>query len=82
MLFVNDESFAQLAYINQFEPHFEITTAENGLKAVNIVKEHPRDYFQIIILDINMPIMDGFEACDRIYEYLCSPEKLVHFRIS
>ncbi len=82
MLFVNDESFAQLAYANLFEPHFEMTTADNGLKAVNIVKAHPRDHFSIIILDINMPIMDGFEACDRIYEYLCGPEKLAHFRIS
>ncbi len=51
-----------------------MTIAENGLKAVNIVKEQPRDYFHVIILDINMPIMDGFEACDRIYEYLCGPE--------
>ena len=25
--------------------------------------------------------MDGFEACDRIYEYLCGTVKLNHFRI-
>lgn len=31
---------------------------------------HPPNYFQAIVLDINMPIMDGYEACDRINEYL------------
>jgi CheY-like chemotaxis protein len=38
-------------------------TAENGLQAVQIVSSYPPDYFQAIILDLNMPIMDGYEAC-------------------
>ena len=28
------------------------------------------NYFDVIILDINMPIMDGFEACERIMKFL------------
>ena len=28
------------------------------------------NYFDVIILDINMPIMDGFEACERIKKFL------------
>ena len=45
-------------------------TAENGLQAVQIVASHPQDYFKVILLDINMPIMDGYEACQRIYNNL------------
>lgn len=45
-------------------------TAENGLQAVQIVASHPKDYFSIIILDINMPIMNGYEACVRIDSYI------------
>jgi CheY-like chemotaxis protein len=26
-------------------------------------------YFDLIVLDINMPIMDGMEACSRIDQY-------------
>ena len=28
-----------------------------------MVANHEPGYFGIIVLDINMPIMDGFEAC-------------------
>lgn len=38
-------------------------TAENGYQALQIVSNNPPDYFDAVILDINMPIMDGFEAC-------------------
>jgi CheY-like chemotaxis protein len=30
------------------------------------------DYFDVIILDIDMPIMDGYGACILIYEHLIS----------
>jgi len=49
-------------YRNQFQELFELEIAENGLQAVQIVASNPRNYFDIIILAINMPIMDGFEA--------------------
>jgi len=46
-----------------------VTTAENGLQAVQIVCSQPSNYFDAIILDINMPIMDGYEACEIIDKY-------------
>jgi len=47
-----------------------VFTAENGFEAVKIVSEKPSDYFVAVILDINMPIMDGFEACIQIDKIL------------
>lgn len=35
-----------------------------------MVIARPKDYYDVIILDINMPIMNGFEACIRISRYL------------
>lgn len=54
----------------QLEDVFRITTAENGLQALHIVTSEAQNYFDIILMDINMPIMDGFEACSRITEHL------------
>lgn len=41
---------------------FEVETAANGLEAVELVKLHPSNYYALILMDINMPIMDGFDA--------------------
>ncbi len=43
--------------------------AENGYQALQIVTSNETDYFDVIILDINMPIMNGLEAIDRIRDY-------------
>ena len=39
---------------------FEVDEAENGEVAVNLVKENDYD---LVILDIMMPVLDGFSAC-------------------
>ena len=45
-------------------------TAENGMEAVKIVKSKTRTFYQAIIQDICMPIMDGMQACVLIKQYL------------
>ena len=50
--------------------YFTVHTAENGLAGLNFVKSKPKDFFDIILLDIQMPIMDGFEACEKISDHL------------
>ena len=39
---------------------YSVIRAENGIEAVDIVRKHPE--VQLVLMDIKMPIMDGFEA--------------------
>jgi two-component system, sensor histidine kinase and response regulator len=63
LLIANDDPFSLLAYIEQLGAHFDVDSAENGMQAVELVKRQPPDFYHAIILDLNMPIMDGYEAC-------------------
>ncbi|MEI8066333.1 MAG: response regulator transcription factor [Actinomycetes bacterium] len=42
---------------------YEVTTAEDGQKAINLLRTHS---FDLIIADINMPNMDGYSMLERI----------------
>lgn len=43
----------------------EVATAENGTSALERASREP---FDLILLDVNMPDMDGFEVCRRLKE--------------
>ena len=44
-------------------PEYELHTAENGMKAVEVCKEQP---MHLVLMDIMMPVMDGIEAMQQI----------------
>ncbi len=41
---------------------FQTETAQNGQEAVELVKNAPPDHYQVILMDVQMPVMNGYEA--------------------
>ena len=46
----------------------EVDSAENGKEAVDIIKEKGPDYYGIVFMDIQMPVMNGYDAAREIRE--------------
>ncbi len=45
---------------------FAVDTAENGLRALELFSKSPEGYYDAILMDIRMPIMDGLTAAGSI----------------
>jgi CheY-like chemotaxis protein len=63
-----DDSKAMLSFYRTAggQLGFEVTTAENGKEALDIVTQG--DGFDLIVVDMNMPVMDGVEFTRRFRE--------------
>lgn len=48
------------------EEGYETEVAENGERAVEIFAESPEGHFSVILMDMQMPVMDGYEAARAI----------------
>jgi signal transduction histidine kinase/CheY-like chemotaxis protein len=64
VLLVEDNEMNQELAVELLTSHgLQVTIAENGLKGYQLVKEHS---FDGVLMDCQMPVMDGFEATERI----------------
>ncbi|MEW6567496.1 MAG: response regulator transcription factor [Chloroflexota bacterium] len=71
ILLVDDEPrYLRLLEVNLLPEGYAIRTAGNGQEAVEAVAASAPD---LILLDIMMPVMDGFTACERIREFSTVP---------
>jgi DNA-binding response OmpR family regulator len=71
ILVVDDEPrYLALVEINLETAGYHVIKAMNGEQAVDAVAEQKPD---IILLDVMMPVMDGFTACERIREFSSIP---------
>lgn len=55
---VNQQVSAELLAYNGVE----VDLANNGQEALAMISEHPDDYYHAVLMDIQMPVMDGYEA--------------------
>ncbi|MEG1682546.1 MAG: response regulator [Oscillospiraceae bacterium] len=46
--------------------HLEVEVAENGLRAIETFAQRPDGYYDAILMDIRMPVMDGLTAAQSI----------------
>lgn len=78
VLIVDDEPDVVLLLQDYFEVNnYKVYTANNGKEAIKQVRNNP----DIIILDINMPDINGYEVCLKIREYVSSPIIFLSARI-
>ncbi|MBU8922543.1 MAG: response regulator [Bacteroidales bacterium] len=59
----DDKDLRRLLQFDLESGGFKVSLAENGKVALDMIRENKPD---CIILDVMMPVMDGFEACKRL----------------
>lgn len=64
ILFADDDpEIHRLVSVLLKQENIDVLSADNGMVALELWRKHPVD---VVILDINMPFLDGLEVCSRI----------------
>lgn len=66
ILVAEDDNFQRMALFDLLDMcKYEPVTAENGVKAMELLNDRTQ-HFDLVLLDLNMPEMDGFEVLRRV----------------
>lgn len=74
LLIVDDNPINQKFLYYSLKKYYEIETADNGLEAVEMLEKNSYD---VVLMDLSMPVMDGAEATLRIRKSLNAKNKHV-----
>jgi len=67
LLIVEDNIINQKVLTNILnQSGMNITLANNGLEAVKLISQQGKNAFDLVLMDINMPVMDGYTATQKI----------------
>lgn len=78
VLLVEDNEINQEVAISLLtEVHLICDTAKDGLEAIEVCKKHPPDYYDLILMDIHMPRMDGYTASNILRNELHIPSPIL-----
>lgn len=61
ILVVDDSALNRELLSEMLSDDYKICEAQNGQEAVELLADHWREY-RLVLLDINMPVMDGYEV--------------------
>lgn len=65
ILIVDDERVNRRVLANHLSPHsYNLTEASSGKEALDLLEQGHR--FDLILLDVMMPVMSGYEVCEKI----------------
>lgn len=67
MLIVDDQEVNRSLFANCFKNDYKIIEADNGLVAFRYIR-HNYDKISVVLLDLIMPVMDGFQLLERMKE--------------
>ncbi len=66
LLVEDNELNMEIAEELLYQKGFQVETAENGQEAVDIVRDRQPGWFDLVLMDVQMPVMDGYEATRQI----------------
>lgn len=69
ILLAEDNEFNQELIVDLLsDAGFSVNTANNGQEALHLLEQNASDFFQLILMDLEMPVMDGHQATLKIRE--------------
>ncbi|MGL1862756.1 MAG: ATP-binding protein [Pseudodesulfovibrio sp.] len=78
IIVVDDEQINLQVFVNQLGMHgFDVTPVDNGPDALNLIDgaHNEGKPYSLVVLDLMMPVMSGFEVCKKLRETF-TPDEL------